>query len=249
MQNLTGPIVVLTGAGVSAESGIPTFRGEGGLWRSHRATELATPQSFRRDPKLVWEFYDWRRDMMAACQPNPAHQTIAAMEREWPAFTLVTQNIDGLHQRAGNQKILTLHGDVWHLRCSGCDYRGEDRRVPMPEIPPRCTLCGSFLRPDVVWFGENLSSEVLQAAWEASARAALMLVVGTSALVQPAASLPLLAKQNGAILVEVNPQETPLSPYADEILRGPAGEVLPEWWNRYCTRTNTLPSGQTPSRS
>ncbi len=228
------PIVILTGAGVSAESGIPTFRGEGGLWRNYRATDLATPQSFQRNPTLVWEFYDWRRDMMAACQPNPAHQTIAAMEKALPDFTLVTQNIDGLHQKAGSQNVLTLHGDVWRVRCTGCDYRGEDHRVPMPKIPPRCTRCGGMLRPDVVWFGESLPGDVLQTAFDVSSQAALMLVVGTSALVQPAASLPLLAKQNGATLIEVNPQETPLSPYADEVLRGPAGEILPDWWRRHC---------------
>jgi NAD-dependent deacetylase len=230
--DLTGPVVMLTGAGVSAESGIPTFRGPGGLWRNHRATELATPQSFRRNPQLVWEFYDWRREMMAACQPNPAHQTIAAMESALPNFTLVTQNIDGLHHRAGNQNILTLHGDVWHVRCTGCDYRGEDRRVPLPEIPPRCARCGGLLRPDVVWFGETLPHDVLQAAWTISSRASVMLVVGTSAVVEPAASLPLLAKQNGATLVEVNPEATPLSPYADQVLRGPAGETLPVWWQK-----------------
>lgn len=230
MNALTGPIVVLTGAGVSAESGIPTFRGAGGLWRNYRATDLATPQAFACDPKLVWEFYDWRRGLMAACQPNPAHQTIAVMERALSDFTLITQNIDGLHQRAGSRNVLTLHGDIWRVRCTGCDHRGEDHRVPLPEIPPRCARCGGVLRPDVVWFGEVLPRDVLEAAWAASARAALMLVVGTSAVVQPAASLPLLAKQNGATLIEVNPDETPLSPYVDETLRGPAGMVLSAWW-------------------
>jgi NAD-dependent deacetylase len=232
---LSGPVVVLTGAGVSAESGIPTFRGEGGLWRNYRATDLATPQAFRRDPRLVWEFYDWRRGLMAACQPNPAHLTIAAMERALPDFTLITQNIDGLHQRAGSQRLLALHGDIWQVRCTGCDYRDEDHRVPLPGIPPRCPRCGGLLRPDVVWFGEALPGDVLAAAWAASARAALMLVVGTSAVVEPAASLPLLARQNGATLVEFNPDETPLSPYADETLRGPAGKILPLWWKNLRT--------------
>jgi NAD-dependent deacetylase len=224
------PVVVLTGAGVSAESGIPTFRGAGGLWRDYRATDLATPQAFRRDPKLVWEFYDWRRQVIAPCQPNPAHETIAIMEQTLSDFCLVTQNIDGLHQKAGNRDILTLHGDIWRVRCTRCDYAGQNHEVPLSEIPPHCPQCNRLLRPDVVWFGETLPASVLEAAWTASQRATWMLVVGTSALVEPAASLPLLAKQNGATLIEVNPDSTPLSTYADEILRGPAGQVLPDWW-------------------
>ena len=230
------PVVVLTGAGVSAESGIPTFRGAGGLWRQYRATDLATPQAFRRDPALVWEFYNWRREIMAACEPNAAHRTIAAMEQTLPDFTLVTQNIDGLHQRAGSRNVVALHGGIWRVRCTACDYFGEDHRVPLPEIPPRCARCASLLRPDVVWFGESLPEDVLQAAWVTSAQAALMIVVGTSALVQPAASLPLLAKQNGALLIEVNPDETPLSAYADTTLRGPAGVIMPDWWRDLQTR-------------
>jgi NAD-dependent deacetylase len=236
LKNFARPIVVLTGAGVSAESGIPTFRGAGGLWRNHRATDLATPQAFRRNPQLVWEFYDWRRRKIAACQPNVAHQTIASMEEVSADFTLITQNVDGLHQRAGNRTVITLHGDIWRVRCSSCDYRGDDGRVPLPEIPPHCTRCGALLRPDVVWFGEALPRDVLEAAWTASARAALMLVVGTSAVVEPAASLPMLAKQNGASLIEVNLEATSLSPFADESLRGPAGEILPDWWHSHQPR-------------
>jgi NAD-dependent deacetylase len=230
LKNSARPIVVLTGAGVSAESGIPTFRGAGGLWRNHRATDLATPQAFRRNPQLVWEFYDWRRRKIAASQPNAAHQTIARMEAVIADFTLITQNVDGLHQQAGSQKVLTLHGDVWQVRCTRCDHRGKDRRVPLPDIPPHCPRCGELLRPDVVWFGEALPRDRLEAAWTAAARTALMLVVGTSAVVEPAASLPLLAKQNGASLIEVNLEATSLSPFADESLRGPAGEILPAWW-------------------
>jgi NAD-dependent deacetylase len=228
--DLTLPVVVLSGAGVSAESGIPTFRGAGGLWRSYSATDLATPQAFRRDPLLVWEFYDWRRKMMAECEPNAAHRTIAQMEDSLPDFTLITQNIDGLHQRAGSRRIQALHGDIWRVRCTECQYHAQDHRVPLPEIPPRCPQCAGLLRPDVVWFGEVLPSATLQAAWSASSRARLMLIVGTSALVHPAASLPVLAHQNGAVLVEINPEETPLTPYADVSLRGPAGELLPGWW-------------------
>lgn len=228
-----GPVVALTGAGVSAESGIPTFRGAGGLWRSYRATDLATPQAFRHNPQLVWEFYNWRREMMAPCQPNPAHQALAEMEQALPDFTLITQNVDGLHWQAGNRKILTLHGDLWRVRCTQCSYQGQDRRLPLPEIPPRCQQCGGLLRPDVVWFGESLPADVLEAAVSASSRARTMLVVGTSALVQPAASLPVIAKQAGAYLIEVNPDETPLTPLADRVLRGSAGELLPQWWQAH----------------
>ncbi len=225
-------MVVLTGAGVSAESGIPTFRGPEGLWRSFRPTDLATPEAFRRDPALVWEWYDWRRQRIAACQPNPAHRVLAEMESVLPDFTLITQNVDGLHQAAGSRNVLELHGNIWRVRCTACGWSGEDRRVPLPEIPPHCR-CGGLLRPAVVWFGESLPSHILEAAWEAASRCQMMLVVGTSAVVQPAASLPIIAKRNGAYLIEVNPAETPITPLADEVLRGPAGEVLPRWWARF----------------
>ena len=238
LNGLDGPLAVLTGAGVSAESGVPTFRGAGGLWHNYRAVDLATPQAFHRDPKLVWEFYAWRRQMVAHCQPNPAHQTLAEMERRLPDVTLITQNVDGLHQRAGSQRVITLHGDLWRVRCTRCDYHGEDHRVPLPELPPRCPLCNHLLRPDVVWFGEGLPRDALQAALETASRAELMLIVGTSAMVEPAASLPLLAKQNGATLIEINPEETPLSPHVDEVLRGPAGQMLPQWWQAHLGSVN-----------
>jgi NAD-dependent deacetylase len=154
------------------------------------------------------------------------------MEAALPDLTLITQNVDGLHQAAGSRNVLELHGDIWRMRCTGCERVSEDRRVPLPEIPPRCPKCGALLRPDVVWFGESLPLEVLDAAWAASARCRLMLVVGTSAVVQPAASLPIVALRSGARLVEVNPAETPLSAHAHEILHGPAAEVLPEWWRK-----------------
>jgi NAD-dependent deacetylase len=231
-EPIPGPVAVLTGAGVSAESGVPTFRGEGGLWRNFRAEQLATPEAFRRDPALVWEWYDWRRGLIDSCAPNAAHETLAEMEAALPDLTLITQNVDGLHQAAGSRNVLELHGDIWRMRCTGCERVSEDRRVPLPEIPPRCPKCGALLRPDVVWFGESLPLEVLDAAWAASARCRLMLVVGTSAVVQPAASLPIVALRSGARLVEVNPAETPLSAHAHEILHGPAAEVLPEWWRK-----------------
>ncbi len=226
---MKGPVVVLTGAGISAESGVPTFRGPDGLWRSFRPEELATPEAFARDPLLVWEWYDWRRQRIAACQPNPAHRVLAEMESVLPDFTLITQNVDGLHQAAGSRRVLELHGNIWRVRCTRCGQTREDRRVPLPELPPRCA-CGGLLRPDVVWFGEPLPAPVLEAAWEAAARCRWMLVIGTSALVQPAASLPIVAHRNGARLVEVNISDTPLTPLAEEVLRGPAAEILPRWW-------------------
>lgn len=226
------PVVVLTGAGISAESGVPTFRGPGGLWRNYRPEDLATPEAFARDPKMVWEWYAWRRERVGPCRPNAAHCTLVEIEERvgQGAFTLITQNIDGLHEAAGSQNVLRLHGSLWSMRCTREGTRFVDRRVPLEEIPPRCEQCGELLRPDVVWFGEMLDPEVLHAARDASVQARTVIVVGTSALVQPAASLPLIAKQNGARLIEVNPDETPLSDYADEVLRGPAAVELPKWW-------------------
>lgn len=220
-------IVVLTGAGISAESGVPVFRGAGGLWRQHRPEDLATPQAFARDARLVWEWYDWRRSRVAQAKPNPGHHALAQLERMVPDFTLITQNVDGLHDRAGSRHTLKLHGDVWWLRCTGCGQQSCNTDVPLAELPPHCR-CGALLRPAVVWFGEALSADVLQAAAEAAACAQIFLVIGTSALVQPAASLPLTAQQNGARLVEINPERTPLSAHADVNLLGPAGELLPQ---------------------
>ena len=226
------PLTVLTGAGVSTESGVPTFRGESGLWRNYRPEALATPQAFRRDPELVWEWYSWRRELIAGCAPNAAHETLAAMEAALPAFTLITQNVDGFHQAAGSQNVLELHGNIWCVRCTGCGVTAEDHRVPLPDLPPRCPECGALLRPDVVWFGESLPSRVIDAAWQAASQSRTMLVIGTSAIVQPAASLPMIALRNGAHLIEFNPGETPLSPHVHEVLRRPAAEVLPQWWER-----------------
>ncbi len=219
-------VVVLTGAGISAESGVPTYRGAGGLWRQHRPEDLATPEAFARGPRLVWEWYDWRRARVAKAEPNPGHLALAQLERRVPDFTLITQNVDGLHQRAGSRRVLKLHGDIWTLHCLGCGLEETNHDVPLREIPPRCT-CGGLFRPGVVWFGEALPADVLRHAMEAAAHAQVFLVVGTSAVVQPAASLPLLAQQNGAKLVEVNLEETPLSAQADASFWGKAGELLP----------------------
>ena len=227
------PLVVLTGAGISAESGVPTFRGEEGLWGDYSPQELATLAAFRRDPHLVWSWYAWRRKLIAACEPNAAHRTLAEMEQALPDVTLVTQNVDGLHQAAGSGRVLELHGNVWRLRCMRCGRIEEDHRVPLPDLPPHCSACDGLLRPDVVWFGESLPREVLDAAWAAAGRCGTMLVIGTSALVEPAASLPLVAVRKGAGLVEINPQVTPLSKHAHQVLREPAGEALPRWWSAH----------------
>lgn len=220
-------VAVLTGAGVSQESGVPTFRGPGGLWRNYRPEDLATPEAFARDPQLVWEWYAWRRNLIADTQPNPAHRALADWERCVESFLLITQNVDGLHDRAGSRNVAKLHGDIWQVRCTRCGLEERNEQVPLDPMPPRCR-CGAIERPDVVWFGEPLPGEPWERAREASSRAQIFLVVGTSALVQPAASLPHMAHQAGATLLEVNFEPTPLSSLAEFSFRGKAGELLPE---------------------
>jgi len=228
-------VVVFTGAGVSAESGIPTFRDAlTGLWARYDPERLATEAGFRADPALVWRWYAERRDAIGAAQPNAAHRAIAASEsRGGSHITVVTQNIDGLHARAGSRDVLELHGSILRARClEGCgdpahlapgyDWRGD------PRVPPPCPRCGAPLRPDVVWFGELLPQDVLARAERAAMRCDLMLVVGTSALVHPAAGLPLLAREAGARIVVVNPERTPIDDLAAGVLRGPAGLLVPE---------------------
>ncbi len=220
-------IAVLTGAGISAESGIPTFRGSGGLWRQFRPEELATPEAFARDPVLVWQWYDWRRSLIARAEPNPGHLALAELERRTDIFTLITQNVDGLHDRAGSRKIVKVHGDIWQVRCTLCGLERRDERVPIGEIPPRCT-CGGVLRPGVVWFGEPLPGEAWRLAEAAARSAGVFLVVGTSAAVYPAAGLAWLARSAGAKVIEINLDETSLSGAADCSLRGKSGELLPQ---------------------
>jgi len=219
-------IAVLTGAGISAESGVPTFRGPDGLWRTHKPEELATPGAFARDPKLVWEWYDWRRSLIAKVEPNPGHIALAALEDRSPEFTLVTQNVDGLHERAGSRRIRRLHGSIWRVRCTECGAETTDDRVPLPEIPPRCG-CGALVRPGVVWFGESLPEKEWQAAERAATHCDLLIVAGTSAQVYPAAALIPMAAQSGARVIEINMEDTPLSGVAGLSLRGRAGEILP----------------------
>ena len=220
-------IAVLTGAGVSKESGIPTFReAQTGLWAQYDPTELATPQAFRRSPRLVWEWYTWRRGLVNAVSPNAGHFALAQMAAKFPHFTLITQNVDGLHQRAGSPQVIELHGNILRTKCS---EQGEviETWADDGEIPPRCPNCGGLLRPDVVWFGENLPAEAIEQAIEAAQNAEVFFSIGTSAVVEPAASLPHFAHQAGAVVVEINPDTTPLTPYADYVLQGASGAVLP----------------------
>lgn len=219
-------VVVLTGAGISAESGVPTFRGKDGLWKNHRPEELATPVAFQRDPKLVWDWYDWRRNLIKPLKPNAGHKVIATIEQKRPDFNLITQNVDGLHQKAGSRKCLELHGNIWKMRCTKEGKVVENLDAPLKNIPPMCE-CGSMLRPHIVWFGESLEEEVIQSSYQAVQNCDLVFVIGTSAVVQPAASLPGIAKNAGAYVIEINAEETPISTLVDASYIGKAGEILP----------------------
>lgn len=220
-------INVLTGAGISAESGVPTFRGEEGLWQGFRATDLATPEAFARDPKLVWAFYNWRRQILAPLKPNPAHEALARLEGKVPQVTLLTQNIDDLHRKAGSRTVVELHGNIWMVRCTRCRGLSRNEEVSLPELPT-CPECNGLLRPHVIWFGEALNPVDLERAVDASRSCQVMLVIGTSAVVQPAASLALLARQRGARVVEINLEATPYTHLLDLALHGKAGELVPQ---------------------
>ncbi len=223
-------MVALTGAGISAESGIPTFRGAGGLWRSFRPEELATPGAFRRNPDLVWEWYEWRRGVIAAAQPNAGHFALVELERTKHAFTMATQNVDGLHDLAGSRRIVKLHGDIWIDRCLACGrelVREHAKDTYQHHSEHRCG-CGGLLRPGLVWFGEPLPENALSSAEDAVRGADLVLVIGTSAAVYPAAGLVPLARQSGARVIEVNLEETTLSAEVDVSLRGKSGDILPK---------------------
>lgn len=229
LQNLlrrSTRVAILTGAGVSAESGVPTFRSPDGLWKKFRPEELATVDAFMANPQLVWEWYNYRRELMSSVEPNPGHDALVTWEEFFTDFALISQNVDGLHHRAGSTKLFELHGNIQKNKCLVCGRPGEVTGEFDPENLPRCS-CGELLRPDVVWFGELLPAGVLEKAWAEAEACELFFSVGTSAVVQPAASLPLVAKRGGAYVVEVNPETTPLSEDFDEVLRGPAGVVLP----------------------
>lgn len=219
-------ITALTGAGISADSGIPTFRGSDGLWKNFRPEELATPDAFRRDPATVWEWYDWRRRIIATKAPNPGHIWLARMEKRWPSFHLITQNVDGLHALAGSRRLIEMHGNIWKTRCTRCGVVEEDRRVPLP-IPPSCSTCGALLRPHVVWFGESLDPEELATCMAWLRDAEVFFVIGTSGVVQPAASFAGMARQAGSFVVEINLEPTPITEQADCSIRGRAADTIP----------------------
>ncbi len=220
-------VAVLTGAGISAESGVPTFRGEEGLWKKFRAEELATVEAFITNPELVWEWYLWRRQLMADVKPNPGHYALVEMEEYYDNFTLITQNVDGLHRRAGSKNILELHGNIELNKCFNCGRPFVGEVNINAGAMPVCD-CGGKIRPDVVWFGEMLPERAINGAFEASTGAELFFSVGTSALVHPAASMPVTAKQNGAYLIEINLEPTPLTDYCDFYIHGKSGEILPQ---------------------
>jgi NAD-dependent deacetylase len=220
-------VVVSTGAGTSAESGAPTFRtGDDALWSRVDPREYATPEAFERDPKRVWRWYDARRRKYHGLVPNPGHLALVELESMVPEFSLFTQNIDGLHQKAGSKRVFELHGNIWIGRCTAEGTLVDLPITPLPEIPPVCR-CGAILRPNVVWFGEPLPAAVIEAALHAAANCEVFLVVGSSSTVQPAASLAWIAKENGAIVAEVNPETTELTGIADESFRGTSGVILP----------------------
>jgi NAD-dependent deacetylase len=221
-------VAVLTGAGVSAESGIPTFRdAQTGLWAKFSPEDLATPRAFRRNPRLVWEWYEWRRKLVAGAQPNPAHLALAEMERLFPRFHLITQNVDGLHQRAGSRNVIELHGNITRTKCS-VEGTIVSTWQDTGDVPPKCPACGALLRPDVVWFEEPMPEAEMEQATAASTTCDIFLSIGTSTVVYPAAALPAEALRSGATVLEINPQPTPFTAQAHFALAGAAGVVLPE---------------------
>ena len=224
----TTKLAVLTGAGVSQESGLRTFRdAQSGLWAQYKPEELASPQAFARDPKLIWDWYAWRREAVKGVRPNAGHYALVEIENRIPQFTLITQNVDGLHRMAGNQNVFELHGNIQRVRCSEC-YAFAETWGDDTEFVPQCSVCGGLLRPDVVWFGEALPRDQLEASVEAARTCDIFFSIGTSGVVQPAASLAHAARNRGATVVEINAEATPLTPKADYFLQGKSGEILPE---------------------
>ncbi len=217
--------MISTGAGISTESGIPPFRGSGGLWQNFKPEDLATPEAFERDPVTVWQWYDWRRQLISKVEPNAGHYALVEMEHLFHRFFLFTQNIDGLHQRAGSKQVHELHGNIWRVRCPAEDRTFVLAQTPLPGIPPLCE-CGATLRPDVVWFGESLPRDILNLAREVASSCDFFFTIGSSSTVEPAASLAWIARENGGVVVEVNEEITPVTEIANECFLGKAGTVL-----------------------
>jgi NAD-dependent deacetylase len=222
-------VSVLTGAGISAESGIPTFRGMDGIWKKFNPQELASLDAFMPNPELVWEWYEYRRKVLKSISPNPAHYVLAKMEQQFPHFTISTQNVDGLHQNAGSKTVYELHGSIQQNKCLECGIQIKDVFLPKNGTVPHCT-CGGMVRPDVVWFGENLPVDILDTCFTEAKLADVFFTIGTSSVVYPAAKLPEEAKNNGAFVVEINLEPTPFSPKADHTIFAKAGDVLPKIW-------------------
>ncbi|MEN3038283.1 MAG: NAD-dependent deacylase [Candidatus Kryptonium sp.] len=220
-------VVVLTGAGISAESGVPTFRGQEGLWKKFKPEELATFDAFIRNPELVWEWYNYRRKLILEVKPNPGHYALVELENILPNFTLITQNVDNLHRRAGSKNVIELHGNIERNYCIKCGKRYDDVNLAIEMKSPKCD-CGGLIRPDVVWFGEMLPIDAWDKAEESASNCDVFFSVGTSGVVYPAASLPQIAKRSGAYTVEINIERTDLSWFMDEVIIGKSGEVLPE---------------------
>jgi NAD-dependent deacetylase len=228
-------IVILTGAGMSEESGIPTFRGKGGLWEKYDPEVVATAEAIQERPRDVWEMHNELRQTIAKCKPNAGHIALATLEKYFKNVTIITQNVDNFHQDAGSESVLELHGNAWRVLCTVEGISWEDRTVPYDALPPLCS-CGAVLRPDVVFFGEALDKDILDQAFFEAGQANIMLVIGTSYVVYPAAYLPMLAKQNGALLIEINIEPTPFTEIADVSIIGKAGKVLSEFIYRLRTK-------------
>jgi NAD-dependent deacetylase len=222
-------IGIITGAGISQESGIPTFRGKEGLWKNYKPEELATPYAFQKNPKLVWEWYEMRKQIIKKAEPNPAHFTLVEMEEFFESFLLVTQNVDGLHEKAGSKNIIEIHGNIWRARCILCNYK-EFLGTPLLEIPPICPKCNSIMRPDVLWFGESYDQKLLNTVQEFFKKIEVLLIIGSSGQVSVPVYLAKEAHLNGAMVIEINPDFSMYSHFADIILRYKAAESLPIFW-------------------
>ncbi|NIP31428.1 MAG: NAD-dependent protein deacylase [Candidatus Dadabacteria bacterium] len=220
-------ITVLSGAGISAESGVPIFRGDGGLWNNYRPEELATPKAFFENPEIVWQWYDWRRSLMKKAEPNAGHYALTELQRQKEKFTLITQNVDGLHQKAGTQDLIEMHGNLWEIRCTKCGHIEKNYEVPLKELPPMCDKCGELMRPNIVWFNEIIPMQVIDKCLLAIEDSDLFLIIGTSGIVEPAASFGILAKQNEKPVIELNLEQSPNTGLYDISIRAKSGEVLP----------------------